>query len=128
MINVVRHRCCTPPIQIAVVVGLLLTGLVGIALADPVAAERQMENLGRGVVAVSQGDGKVYVGWRMLGTDPDDIAFNLYRTTGARDSVKLNDQPPHVGFYLGVGMAPPPHSLIKTQPTKMVADERDSVR
>ncbi len=54
---------------------------------------RQMENLGRGLVAVNQGDGEVYLGWRLLGTDPNDIAFNLYRTTGDSEPVKLNDQP-----------------------------------
>ena len=42
-----------------------------------VQAQRQMEKLGRGMVAINQGGGKVYVGWRMLGTDPCDIAFNL---------------------------------------------------
>lgn len=52
-----------------------------------------MENLGRGVVAVHQGEGKVYVGWRMLGTDPDNIAFNLYRSTGGKAPVKLNKLP-----------------------------------
>ncbi len=40
---------------------------------------RQMENLGRGVVAIHQPDGKVFVSWRLLGTDPENIAFNLYR-------------------------------------------------
>jgi rhamnogalacturonan endolyase len=54
---------------------------------------RQMENLGRGVVAIGQGQGKVYVGWRLLGTDPEDIAFNLYRATGGENAVKLNTQP-----------------------------------
>jgi len=54
---------------------------------------RQMENLSRGMVAVNQGEGKVFVGWRMLGTDPDDIAFNLYRVTGNIKPVKLNEQP-----------------------------------
>jgi rhamnogalacturonan endolyase len=58
---------------------------------------RYMENLGRGVVAISQGivrnDGMVYVGWRMLGTDPNDIAFNVYRSTDDGAPVKLNDQP-----------------------------------
>ena len=58
-----------------------------------VQAQRQMEKLGRGMVAINQGGGKVYVGWRMLGTDPDNIAFNLYRTTGGGQAVKLNDQP-----------------------------------
>jgi len=56
-------------------------------------SQRQMENLGRGVVAVPQGEGKVYVGWRMLGTDPDDITFNLYRSADGGKAVRLNDAP-----------------------------------
>lgn len=55
-------------------------------------AQRQMEYLGRGVVAVNQGGGKVYIGWRMLGTDPEDIAFNLYRSIGGAKPVKLNKE------------------------------------
>ncbi len=54
---------------------------------------RQMERLGRGVVAVNQGDGKVFVGWRLLGTDADKIAFNLYRSTDNGKPIKLNDKP-----------------------------------
>ena len=54
---------------------------------------RQMEKLGRGVVAVNQGDGNVFVGWRLLGTDPDAIAFNLYRITDSGKAVKLNGPP-----------------------------------
>jgi len=53
-------------------------------------AQRQMEKLGRGVVAINKGDGQVYVGWRMLGTDTNSIAFNLYRSTGGGRAVKLN--------------------------------------
>ena len=56
-------------------------------------AQRYMENLGRGVVAVNQGGGKVYVGWRLLGTDPDEIAFNVYRSTGGGLPIKLNKDP-----------------------------------
>jgi rhamnogalacturonan endolyase len=56
-------------------------------------AQRQMEQLGRGVVAINQGEGKVFVSWRLLGTDPQDIAFNLYRSTGGGAPVKLNPQP-----------------------------------
>ena len=48
-------------------------------LASTACAQRQMEALGRGVVAIPQDGGKVFVGWRLLGTDPDDIAFNVYR-------------------------------------------------
>ena len=56
-------------------------------------AQKMMEKLGRGVVAVNQGGGKVYVGWRLLGTDADQLAFNLYRKTGTKPAVKLNVQP-----------------------------------
>ncbi|GGG03871.1 rhamnogalacturonan lyase family protein [Paenibacillus abyssi] len=48
---------------------------------------RQMESLNRGMVAIKEGGG-VYVGWRMFGTDPESIAFNLYR-----DGVKVNAEP-----------------------------------
>ncbi|HUT10150.1 MAG TPA: hypothetical protein VMY42_06610, partial [Thermoguttaceae bacterium] len=58
---------------VAVLFGTTVVGTV------PAGAQRQMEHLGRGMVAIHQGGGKVYVGWRLLGTDPDDIAFNLYR-------------------------------------------------
>ncbi len=33
------------------------------------------------------------MGWRLLGTDPDDIAFNVYRSTGGAAPVKLNPEP-----------------------------------
>ena len=56
-------------------------------------AQRQAERLGRGVVAINHGDGKVYVGWRLLGTDPDGMAFNVYRVTGGGKGVKLNEAP-----------------------------------
>lgn len=50
-------------------------------------APRQMESLDRGLVAVKESD-HVYVGWRMLGTDPSTVAFNLYR-----DGKKVNSAP-----------------------------------
>ncbi|MVN92762.1 rhamnogalacturonan lyase [Mucilaginibacter aquatilis] len=56
-------------------------------------SQRMMEKLGRGVVAINQGGGKIYVGWRMLGTDPDNIAFNIYKSTGNKAAVKLNSSP-----------------------------------
>ncbi|MBB3112165.1 fibronectin type 3 domain-containing protein [Paenibacillus phyllosphaerae] len=48
---------------------------------------RQMEYLDRAPVAVKREDG-VYIGWKLLGTDSEAIAFNVYR-----DGVKLNDAP-----------------------------------
>ncbi|MDR1336737.1 MAG: hypothetical protein LBK22_07910 [Tannerella sp.] len=57
----------------------------------------QAERLGRGLVAFSRADTSVYLGWRLLADDPDDIAFNLYRRIiGAvpdNDWVKVNSEP-----------------------------------
>ncbi len=55
--------------------------------------ERVVEPLGRGLVAMPLEDGKVYVGWRLLESDPAEIAFNVYRRTGDGKPVKLNDRP-----------------------------------
>ncbi|WP_158071102.1 rhamnogalacturonan lyase [Streptomyces sp. CB03234] len=46
--------------------------------AAEAAAARQAERLDRGVVSVHTGTGNL-VGWRWLGTDPDTVAFNVYR-------------------------------------------------
>ncbi len=44
-------------------------------------------HLDRGLVAVATDDG-VFVSWRLLGTDPSEISFDLYR-----DGVKVNSDP-----------------------------------
>ena len=49
---------------------------------------RQMEGLGRGVIAINQGEGKVWISWRLLGTDPEGIAFNLYRSAAGPHVVR----------------------------------------
>ena len=56
-------------------------------------AQRQMENLDRAVIAVRCPGDSVYVGWRLLGTEPDDITFNLYRRSGNDKPVRLNQTP-----------------------------------
>ncbi|MEN9307526.1 MAG: hypothetical protein RL173_1458 [Fibrobacterota bacterium] len=48
------------------------------------AATRYMEKLDRGVVAVKT-TGGVFVSWRVLGTDPSSLGFNVYR-----DGTKVN--------------------------------------
>ncbi len=52
-----------------------------------------VENLSRGLIALRSTDTSVYVGWRLLGSDPSDLEFNLYRTTGDAPPVKLNATP-----------------------------------
>ncbi len=50
--------------------------LAALAWAKPV---RAAENLDRGVVAVAQPGGGVYVGWRLLASDPADVRFHVAR-------------------------------------------------
>lgn len=55
-------------------------------------AQRLMEALDRGVVAVRNSEGKVFVSWRLLGTERPDLSFNLYRTVSGKTE-KLNKEP-----------------------------------
>jgi len=59
----------------------------------PASGKREMESLDRGVIAINQGGGKVYIGWRMFGLDSGSIAFNVYRSTAGAAAVKLNSSP-----------------------------------
>ncbi len=59
-------------------------GALLICVSLPLVAKeklRYLESLDRGVVAVHQSDGKVFVSWRLLASDPTDAAFNVYRET-----------------------------------------------
>jgi rhamnogalacturonan endolyase len=55
------------------------------APALPAAKEktRLLEKLDRGLVAVHQSDGRVFLSWRLLASDADGTAFNVYRETAA---------------------------------------------
>lgn len=68
-----------------------LGGLLTAAAAVP--SQRQMENLTRGIVAVETCDDEVYIGWRLFATDPESIAFNVYRLAGGSAPVRLNAVP-----------------------------------
>ncbi|KAK4096237.1 polysaccharide lyase family 11 protein [Parathielavia hyrcaniae] len=74
--------------------GILGTAIAAAACLAPLAsAQRPMERLGRGVVAVRSSARDVFVSWRLLGLDPDNIAFNLYRAANSGAPVKLNGSP-----------------------------------
>lgn len=56
---------------------------------DPVVSTpKQVERLDRGLVAVRTNAAKVFLSWRIFGTDPADIAFNVYK-----GGVKLTTTP-----------------------------------
>jgi rhamnogalacturonan endolyase len=54
----------------------------------PLFAQRKMEKLDRGVVAIRTSPTSVYVGWRLLGDDTEGVTFNVYRGT-----TKINSTP-----------------------------------
>lgn len=77
-----------PDIRIILCIAFLLLITCPITMA-----QRQMEYLDRGIIAIPVTGDSVFISWRMLGTEPDDIAFNLYRQSGNSKPVKLNKKP-----------------------------------
>lgn len=55
-------------------------------------AQRQMEYLNRGLVAIKDKEGYTAISWRLLVTDANDIAFNVYRSSAGKLK-KLNAIP-----------------------------------
>jgi rhamnogalacturonan endolyase len=72
---------------------LLLLPLLLAAVPAASLPPRQMETLGRGVIAIKSEPGKIFVSWRVLGTDPVGLAFNLYRSADGAIPEKLNPAP-----------------------------------
>ena len=70
---------------------LILLTVWNVGTVD-IVAERQMESLDRGLVAVSRKDGGVFLSWRTLGGESEELRFNVYRNIGA-EARKLNRTP-----------------------------------
>ena len=56
------------------------------------AKERIEEKFNRGIIAVEDDNKNVYISWRLLKSDPIDVAFDIYRGND-NSSVKLNRSP-----------------------------------
>jgi rhamnogalacturonan endolyase len=81
-----------PRPQILRAVGVLAAMLLGTSAAQAELPVRQMESLGRGVIVLRHVPTQAWVSWRLLGTEPNSLGFNVYRTTGDGGApVKLND-------------------------------------
>ncbi|MCS3800966.1 T9SS type A sorting domain-containing protein [Niastella sp. OAS944] len=68
---------------------LILITVCLLSLFTHAYAQRKMERLNRGVVAVRSGS-SVFISWRLLGLDPSGIGFNIYRSANGGAAVKLN--------------------------------------
>lgn len=66
---------------------------LGRAADAPAETQRQMENLSRGLVAVPSGDREVSISWRLFGTDPERIAFNVYRIENEAEPQRIHEAP-----------------------------------
>jgi rhamnogalacturonan endolyase len=66
---------------------LALSALTGVPQTAHAATARQVERLDRGLTSVHTGSGNL-VSWRWLATDPNDVAFNVYR-----GGTRLNSAP-----------------------------------
>jgi rhamnogalacturonan endolyase len=66
---------------------LSLSALTGLPQTAHAAPARQVERLDRGLTSVHTGSGNL-VSWRWLATDPNDVAFNVYR-----GGTRLNSSP-----------------------------------
>jgi autotransporter-associated beta strand protein len=53
-------------------------------------AQRIVQDIDRGVVAIRTGTPKAFVSWRLFATEPSNTGFNLYRSADGGTAVKLN--------------------------------------
>ena len=73
------NQSCSTSLGILIAISLVL------ALGG---AARAAEKLDRGVIALANPDGQVYVGWRLLVSDPPDVSFEVWRCPEPRASAK----------------------------------------
>jgi len=59
-------------------------------------AQYQMENTNRGLVAIRTSSSQVYVGWKMFGTEPTSITYNVYRGTTRLNSTPITNSTNYV--------------------------------
>lgn len=72
----------------------LLALVPAVGLADePAPLLATGEPLDRGLIARPAGEGRAYVGWRLLQSDPADVAFHVYRATEGGEPVRLTQSP-----------------------------------
>jgi len=72
---------------------LLRVGTLALLLSSAATAQRLMENLDRGVVAIRMSPSEAFLSWRLLGLDPAGTGFNVYRSTDGGAWSRLNPAP-----------------------------------
>lgn len=68
-----------------------------VLLSQQLYAQRYMEFLDRGLVAVRTSDNSAFLSWRLLATDDYGLAFDVYRQYADGEKVKINATPLTLG-------------------------------
>jgi len=63
--------------MVKLLLNIVLLTFFSLLTLDNSHAQRQMEKLNRGLVAVRSNSNQVFVSWRLLGTDDSTTVFNL---------------------------------------------------
>ena len=82
------------PSRTAVAVAVAVAAMA--LLGPDLAAAQEGEHLDRGLVVRRCREGAdswVYVGWRLLASDPEDVAFHVYRQTADGPFERLTSKP-----------------------------------
>lgn len=87
---------------------VILLAAAAAMLTGTASAQRVMDKLDRGLVAVSANSG-MFVSWRVFGEDADNVKFNLYR-----DGSLVNSQPLSVSNFTDAAGSPSSKYTVKT--------------
>jgi len=87
-------------------------------------AQRIMEKLTRGTIAVFSSEDGVFVSWRLLATDLEDITFNVYR-----NGDKINTEPMHNATSILDKMGNPKdlYSVVPVNKGKEINNQQDRI-
>ncbi|MCQ2222384.1 MAG: hypothetical protein MJZ35_01205 [Bacteroidaceae bacterium] len=76
----------------------LAAALIAMLTLTPVLAQRIVDKLDRGLIAMKASGTGIYLSWRVLGEEYYDVQYNVYR-----DGTKVNDEPLSVSCYTDKG-------------------------
>ncbi len=82
-----------------IILGIFITCCTLLAAQPRYSDAIRLEKLGRGVAAVKSQDNKVFVTWRYLASDPEKVAFNIYRNGEKINKVPVKDKTYYIDPY-----------------------------
>lgn len=81
------------------ILGLLLAYSTLLASQPSYSDSIMIEKLGRGIAAVRSVGNKIFISWRYLASDSENIAFNIYRNGEMINKVPIKDKTHYIDEY-----------------------------